>query len=44
MTQDTNACLRHDRSLLTVPLDTCRICDISLWVCPWLLSWWWAAY
>jgi hypothetical protein len=33
-------CLRYDRSLLTVPLDTCNTCAISLWLCPWLLSSW----
>jgi hypothetical protein len=30
--------LRYDRSLLMVPLDTCNICAISLWLFPWLLS------
>src|SRR5512133_1846490 len=37
---DFACCLRYDRSLLIVPLDTCNICAISLWLCPWLLSSW----
>jgi len=29
---------KSDKSELTVPLDTCKVCAISLWLCPLLLS------